>query len=89
MPARSVSVEMELTKHEVDEHLKGRGGVWDFLVERWETYPPTAGKEEKTMWDIALIEAILRPTWPPVRSSVPRSSTTPRRSSSIPTTPGG
>ncbi|MEW4568347.1 nucleoside hydrolase [Tautonia sp. JC769] len=61
MPARSVSVEMELAKNEVDEHLKGRGGVWDLLVERWETYPRTAGREKKTMWDIALVEALLRP----------------------------
>jgi inosine-uridine nucleoside N-ribohydrolase len=61
MPARSVSVEMELTKREVDEHLEGRGVVWDLLVERWETYPRTAGREKKTMWDIALVEALLRP----------------------------
>ncbi|TVP94873.1 MAG: hypothetical protein EA381_19565 [Planctomycetaceae bacterium] len=61
MPARSVSVEMELSKQEVDQHLKGRGGVWDLLVQRWETFPRTANRETKTMWDIALIEAVLRP----------------------------
>lgn len=61
MPARSVSVEMELSKKEVDAHLKGRGGVWDLLVDRWETFPRTANRETKTMWDIALIEAVLRP----------------------------
>jgi inosine-uridine nucleoside N-ribohydrolase len=61
MPARSVSVEMELAKSEVDEHLKGRGGVWDLLVERWETFPRTANRGTKTMWDVALIEAVLRP----------------------------
>lgn len=61
MPARSVSVEMELSKTEVDEHLKGRGGIWDVLVDRWEKFPRTAGREKKTMWDIALIEAVLRP----------------------------
>lgn len=61
MPARSVSVEMELAKREVDEHLKGRGGAWDLLVERWETFPRTADRETKTMWDVALIEAVLRP----------------------------
>ncbi|HUG17480.1 MAG TPA: hypothetical protein VMM56_00785, partial [Planctomycetaceae bacterium] len=46
---------------EVDEHLKGRGGVWDLLVDRWETFPRTANRETKTMWDLALIEAVLRP----------------------------
>lgn len=61
MPARSVSVKMELSKKEVDGHLKGRGGVWDLLVDRWETFPRTAKRETKTMWDIALIEAVLRP----------------------------
>lgn len=61
MPARSVSVEMELSKREVDEHLKGQGGVWDLLVDRWETFPRTARSEKKTMWDIALIEAVVRP----------------------------
>jgi len=61
MPARSVSVEMELSKKDVDEHLKGRRGVWDLLVNRWETFPRTANREKKTMWDIALIEAVLRP----------------------------
>lgn len=61
MPARSVSVEMELSKSEVDEHLKGQGAVWDMLVERWETFPRTAKSREKVMWDIALVEALLRP----------------------------
>jgi hypothetical protein len=61
MPARSVSVEMKLAKKEVDQHLKGRGAVWDLLVERWETFPRTANSETKTMWDVALIEALLRP----------------------------
>jgi len=61
MPAPTVSVEMELSKKEVDEHLSGRGGVWELLVERWETFPRTASKQTKTMWDIALVEAVLRP----------------------------
>lgn len=61
MPARSVSVEMRLSKYDVDQHLKGRGGVWDLLVDRWETFPRTAGQKAKVMWDISLIEAVLRP----------------------------
>lgn len=61
MPARSVSVEMRLTKSDVDEHLKGKGGVWDLLVDRWETFPRTANQKAKVMWDVALIEAVLRP----------------------------
>src|SRR5690606_3233750 len=73
MPAPSVSGEMTLSKQEVDEHLKGRGGVWDLLVERWETHPHSADKQRWTMWDIALIEAILRPELarrPEIRSPI-------------------
>lgn len=62
MPARSVSIEMKLSKQEVDDHLKGKGGVWDLLVDRWETFPRTAKSKEKVMWDIALVEALLRPS---------------------------
>ncbi len=61
MPARSVSVEMQLFKKDVDEYLKGKGGVWEVLVDRWETFPRTADKQSKVMWDISLIEAMLRP----------------------------
>jgi purine nucleosidase len=61
MPARSVSIEMKLSKKEVDDHLKGKGGVWDLLVNRWETFPRTAKSQEKVMWDVALVEALLRP----------------------------
>ncbi|WP_197355661.1 nucleoside hydrolase [Aureliella helgolandensis] len=61
MPARSVSVEMVLLKKDVDAHFKGRGGVWDLMVDRWETFSRTAGKPSKVMWDVALIEAVLRP----------------------------
>ncbi len=61
MPARAVSVEMRLSKIDVDEHLKGKGGVWDLLVDRWETFPRTANQKVKVMWDVALIEAVLRP----------------------------
>lgn len=62
MPARSVSIEMKLSKQETDDHLKGKGGVWDLLVDRWETFPRTANSKEKVMWDIALVEALLRPS---------------------------
>lgn len=61
MPARSVSVEMKLSKKDADEHLKGKGGVWDLLVDRWETFPRTANQQVKVMWDVSLVEAILRP----------------------------
>jgi inosine-uridine nucleoside N-ribohydrolase len=61
MPAPSVSRELTVGKREVDRHLKGRGGVWDFLVERWESHPRAATRERWILWDVALVEAVLRP----------------------------
>ena len=61
MPAPAVSKQIYLTKAEVNQHLLGKGEVWDLLVHRWETFPRTAKSESKVMWDVALIEAYLRP----------------------------
>jgi inosine-uridine nucleoside N-ribohydrolase len=61
MPAPTVSRDLTMSKGDVDAHLKGRGGVWDFLVERWEAQPKSAGRSRRTLWDVALVEAILRP----------------------------
>ena len=59
MPAPSVSGTMRMPKSEAEEHLKGRGGIHDYLLDRWETVAPE--RELWTMWDIALVVAILRP----------------------------
>ncbi|MEM8929367.1 MAG: nucleoside hydrolase [Bacteroidota bacterium] len=53
-------------KAEVDLHLKGKGGIADYLVNRWETYYRWWTKEDPEkrqwiMWDLALIEALARP----------------------------
>jgi inosine-uridine nucleoside N-ribohydrolase len=61
MPAPSVSRDLTVGKREVDRHLKGRGGVWDFLVGRWESHPRAATRERWVLWDVALVEAVLRP----------------------------
>jgi len=50
-------------KSNVDEHLKGRGGIKDLLVDRWETYERWWTKEDPEklkwiMWDLAIIEAL-------------------------------
>jgi len=54
------------TKAEVDNNLKNRGGISDYLINRWETYERWWTKEdpEKStwiMWDVAIIEALARP----------------------------
>jgi len=55
-----------LTKEEVDHHLKGKGGISDYLVNRWESYTRwwTEDDPEKKswiMWDVAIIEALIHP----------------------------
>jgi hypothetical protein len=43
----------------VDAHLKGQGGIRDYLVKRWETWTPTS--PQSILWVIAIFEAFLRP----------------------------
>lgn len=62
----SASQHLVFTKEEVDLHLKGKGGIADYLVERWETYDRFWQKNDKEkkrwiMWDIAIIEALAFP----------------------------
>ena len=53
-------------KTRVDEVLKGKGGIADYLVNRWETYDrwfdkKDLAKEKWIMWDVAIIEALANP----------------------------
>lgn len=62
----TTSQHLVFTKAEVDANLKNRGGVYDYLINRWETYERWWTKEdpEKSswiMWDVAIIEALARP----------------------------
>lgn len=59
MPAPSVSGRLKIAKADAENHLLGRGGIHDYLLKRWNTFRPE--RELWTMWDIALVEAILRP----------------------------
>jgi len=59
MPAPSVSGQLKMAKADAECHLKGRGGIHDFLLNRWNTFRPE--REVWTMWDMAMVEAILRP----------------------------
>ncbi|MDH3648605.1 MAG: nucleoside hydrolase [Saprospiraceae bacterium] len=50
----------------VDQHLKGKAGIADYLVDRWETFHrwwQTSDPEKKRwiMWDVALIMALAYP----------------------------
>lgn len=53
-------------KTRVDEELEGKGGISDYLVNRWETYERwfdkvDLKKEKWIMWDVAIIEALANP----------------------------
>ncbi len=46
-------------KSDVLAHFKGKGGVPDYLVNRWGTFCPN--DPQRILWDIAVFEAVLRP----------------------------
>ncbi|MGV3531497.1 MAG: SGNH/GDSL hydrolase family protein [Chthoniobacteraceae bacterium] len=58
MPSSTLR-QFQWSKADVDTHFKGKGGVRDYLVKRWESYAPSS--TEHTQWDIAVFEAFLRP----------------------------
>ena len=64
----TTSQHLVFKKTTVDKELKGKGGVKDVLVNRWETYNRwwTKKDPEKTawiMWDVAIIEALIHPEY--------------------------
>ncbi len=62
----STSQHLVFQKSVVDTHLKGKGGIKDYLLDRWDNFDRWWDKKdpEKTkwiMWDVALIEALANP----------------------------
>ena len=62
----TTSQHLVFTKAEVDANLKNRGGVYDYLINRWETYERWWTKDDPEkkswiMWDVAIIEALAHP----------------------------
>jgi len=62
----TTSQHLVFEKTVMDELLKGRGGIGDYLINRWETYDRFWKAEDKektmwTMWDIAILEALAYP----------------------------
>jgi len=63
----STSQHLVFTKTEADHHLKNKGGIGDYLINRWESYErwwqaDDKEKERWIMWDVAIIEALADPT---------------------------
>lgn len=62
----TTSQHLVFQKEEVDRHLKGRAGIGNYLVGRWESYDRFWQKTDKEkrnwiMWDVAIIEALAQP----------------------------
>ncbi|MEM6319414.1 MAG: nucleoside hydrolase [Bacteroidota bacterium] len=62
----TTSQHLVFEKTVMDDLLKGKGGIGDYLIDRWESYDRfwQATDKEKTkwtMWDVAIIEAIAYP----------------------------
>jgi len=62
----TTSQHLVFKKSIVNDHLKGKGGISDYLVDRWNTYERWWTKEdpeklEWIMWDVAIIEALIHP----------------------------
>ena len=69
----TTSQHLVFRKEKVDEELKGKGGIADYLVKRWETYErwwtqEDPEKREWIMWDVAIIEALIHPEWSTVKA---------------------
>lgn len=80
----TTSQHLVFDKEMVDKCLKGKGGINDYLVRRWETYNRwwTEEDPEKTqwvMWDVAIIEALAHPEWATTQSFLTPPENTPRQ----------
>lgn len=64
----TTSQHLVFEKAKVDQQLRGKSELGDYLIDRWESYNRwwTQEDPEKTrwiMWDIAIIEALIHPEW--------------------------
>jgi inosine-uridine nucleoside N-ribohydrolase len=56
----NVSSAMRFQIEEVRERFRGRAPLLDFLADRWERHVD-AGRRSRTIWDLALVEAVVHP----------------------------
>jgi purine nucleosidase len=55
----NILLDFKFRQDETVQRLGGRGPLWDYLAARWLSHAPTA--REWIMWDLALVQAWLRP----------------------------
>jgi inosine-uridine nucleoside N-ribohydrolase len=64
----TTSQNLVFEKSIVDQNLKGKSALGDFLVDRWDKFHRWWTKDDPektkwTMWDLAIIEALIHPEW--------------------------
>jgi inosine-uridine nucleoside N-ribohydrolase len=55
----NVAQALEFRMEEIRERFRGRSALLDFLVERWERHAD-GGRRSRVIWDLALVEALVR-----------------------------
>jgi len=65
IPAKNVSEHLRTTLPELEKHVKGRGGIGDYLYETFAAYHADHYAWAKEIWDIASIAYLLNPQWMP------------------------
>ena len=55
----NVLYEFKFKQQETLDRLIGKGEAWDYIGNRWLSFAP--GNKDWIMWDLALVEAIVRP----------------------------
>jgi purine nucleosidase len=58
----TISASLVFQKEVVDQKLKGKSGVWDFLVQRWEEYPASTNEKQWIMWGRCHHRSVGEPT---------------------------
>ena len=65
----NILLDFKFQQKETLDRLMGKGPVWDYLATRWLTNGP--GTSERIFWDLALIEAIAKPSLATEQSLTP------------------
>ncbi|MEL6942336.1 MAG: hypothetical protein AAFO82_06680 [Bacteroidota bacterium] len=58
----SVASQMTFNYKETLEKIGGKHSLFDFLLQRWYNHLD-GGREERVIWDLALVSAIIHPEW--------------------------
>jgi len=58
----NVASAMTFNWQETEAKLKGKHDLLDFILQRWYNHPD-GGRRERTIWDLALIQAVIYPDW--------------------------